>query len=59
MTTEMKNDPAETTERVEENIHNLPFTSVALAGLLGAGVMALLAWFYPWSTISKSRSPEL
>jgi hypothetical protein len=37
-----KNDAATgTAERVEENLRNLPMTSLALAGLLGAGIMAL------------------
>lgn len=39
-------NPTDAAERVQENVTNLPITSISLAGLLGlglgAGVMALL-----------------
>lgn len=37
-----RNNATETANRVQENISNLPITSMALAGVLGAGVMAAL-----------------
>jgi hypothetical protein len=36
-------NPANTAERVQQNVRNLPIASMALAGLIGAGAMALLA----------------
>lgn len=44
-----REDGGEVADRVKENVHNLPVTSVALAGLLGAGVMALMYNFGPLS----------
>ena len=43
----MRNDLADNAtdaaERINQNVRNLPLTSVALAGLLGAGVLALVS----------------
>ena len=39
---QQEDEMGKTARRVKHNIHSLPVTSVALAGLLGAGVMALL-----------------
>ena len=38
-------NPSDTAERVQQNVRNLPIASMALAGLVGAGAMALLALF--------------
>lgn len=39
----MKKTETDMAERVQENVSNLPLMSVALAGLLGAGLMALIS----------------
>jgi hypothetical protein len=36
---------ADTASRVQQNVRNLPIASMAVAGLVGAGAMALLASF--------------
>jgi len=36
------NPENQTAQRVQENVHNLPVTSLIVAGLVGAGVMAIL-----------------
>jgi hypothetical protein len=33
----------ENAQRVQQNVRNLPITSIALAGVLGAGAVALLS----------------
>ena len=39
----LANNAADTAERVQQNVRNLPIASMALAGLVGAGAMALIA----------------
>jgi hypothetical protein len=38
-----ENDAAHAVERVQKNVANRPLTSVALAGILGAGITALVS----------------
>jgi hypothetical protein len=33
----------DTAERLHQNVKNMPMTSIALAGLVGAGAMALIS----------------
>jgi hypothetical protein len=36
---------SDTAQRIQQNVSNLPLTSMALAGLVGAGAVALFASF--------------
>jgi hypothetical protein len=36
------NPENQTAQRVQQNVHNLPITSLILAGLAGAGVLAII-----------------
>ena len=37
------NPENQTAQRVQQNVHNLPVTSLLVAGLAGAGAMAILS----------------
>ena len=39
----LADEAEDTTRRIQSNVHNLPITSVMLAGLLGAGLVALIS----------------
>lgn len=47
MKDKLVDEAVQTAERAQQNVSNLPLTSVALAGLLGAGMMALVHSFKP------------
>jgi len=36
------NPENQTAQRVQQNVHNLPITSLIVAGLAGAGVLAIM-----------------
>lgn len=36
------NPENQTAQRIQQNVHNLPVTSLLVAGLAGAGVLAIL-----------------
>ncbi len=50
----MKNHPhaAETADKMQQNVRNLPLTSLILAGMLGAGMVALARWW--WHETNRS-----
>lgn len=45
--------PADVAERMEENATNMPLTSMVLAGVLGAGLIALLSFMIPKSKYTE------
>ena len=48
MKAKMMNKGSDAASRIQENVKNLPFTSMAMAGLLGAGTVALLSVLKPF-----------
>ncbi len=42
MALDESNPENQTAQRVQQNVHNLPITSLVVAGLAGAGVLAII-----------------